>query len=443
MDRPTAPLFVPAATLRKNASLANSHPTRITLKRALFASLCGAALALTACNKPADTPPAGDAAPAPAADTGNSILVGAYGSLTGSEATFGQSSTNGMKLAIGEVNAAGGIKGKTIELKVYDDQGKSQEAGTAVTRLITSDKVVAILGEVASSLSIAGGRVAQQYGVPMVSPGSTNAQVTAIGDMIYRVCFVDSFQGYVMAHYATNTLKLKKVAILYDQTQAYSKGLKDDFAKALKDLGGEVITEQAFSGGDQDFNAQLTTIRDMKPEAVYLPGYYTDVGNIGLQAAKLGLKVPFMGGDGWDSVKLGEIAGTALDGGYYSNHYSNEDTRPEVQKFVKDYTAAYGAAPDAMAALGYDAALVLADALKRTAALDGKSIAAALNATKDFQGVTGKISFDEKRNAVKPAVVLQLKGGKPSFVAQVAPPGTETPPPAATEEAAPAPAPAP
>jgi branched-chain amino acid transport system substrate-binding protein len=366
-----------------------------------------------------ETPP--PPPPAPASDT---ILIGEYGSLTGSEATFGQSTHNGVTLAIEEVNAAGGVNGKKLEVKVYDDQGKSQEAGSAVTRLITDDKVVAVIGEVASSLSIAGGRVAQQYGVPMISPSSTNAQVTLVGDMVSRVCFVDSFQGFVGAKFATEQLHLTKAAILYDQGQAYSKGLKDDFAKAFTAMGGTIVTEQAYTGGDQDFSAQLGSIKSAKAELIYLPGYYTDVGNVALQARSQGLKVPLLGGDGWDSAKLAEIGGEAIEGSYYSNHYAPQEERPAVQKFVNAYKARFdGAVPDGLAALGYDATMVLVDAMKRSPSLGGKDLAKAIAETKDFAGVTGNITMDENRNAQKPAVVVQMQKGTPTYVATVLPEG--------------------
>jgi branched-chain amino acid transport system substrate-binding protein len=385
-----------------------------------------------------ETVPAGDAVPPEPVPEAKTILLGEYGSLSGSEATFGQSTHNGVLLAIKEINAAGGVSGKQLEVKVYDDQGKTQEAGSAVSRLITEDKAVAIIGEVASSLSIAGGRVAQQYGVPMVSPSSTNAQVTAIGDMVFRVCFIDGFQGYVGAKFAKDDLKLTKAAILYDQSSAYSKGLKDDFTREFTGLGGQVVAEQAYDAGNQDFSAQLTTIRGTSPDAIFIPGYYTDVGNIALQARKLGVKAVLLGGDGWDSSKLAEIGGEAIDGAYYSNHYAPEETRPEVQRFVEAYQKEYGAVPDGLAALGYDATRVIADAMKRSPSLGGKDLAAALAATRDFPGVTGKITIDAKRDAQKPAVVVQMKGGKPTWVTTILPPGMGAPipeaPPAAPTE---------
>ncbi len=357
----------------------------------------------------------------PAAPPSDTILIGEFGSLTGSEATFGQSTHNGIMLAVEEQNANGGLKGKKIAVKTYDDQGKSQEAGTAVTRLITEDKVVAILGEVASSLSIAGGEVAQRYGVPMISPSSTNPRVTAIGDMIFRVCFIDPFQGYVVAKFARENLKATKAAVLYDQAQAYSKGLNDDFKKWFVKLGGTLVSEQAYGGGDQDFNAQLTNIRDKKPDVIFIPGYYTDVGNIALQARKLGIKQPLLGGDGWDSEQLPKIAGAAIDGSYYSNHYSHEDKRPAVQAFVTKYQKKHQHIPDGLAAMGYDAARLLFNAMERAPTLGSKDLAAAIAATQNFPGVTGTISMDENRNAKKPAVVLKIEKGQPRFAASIEP----------------------
>jgi len=370
---------------------------------------------------PPATPAPGAASSAPA-PSGDAILIGHFGSMTGSEATFGQSTDNGIRLAIKEVNAAGGVKGRPIALKTYDDQGKAQEAGTAVTRLITDDKVTAVLGEVASTLSLAGGRVAQQYGVPMITPSSTNPKVTQTGDMIFRVCFLDPFQGWVEAKFARENLKATKAAILYDQTQAYSKGLKDFFRDAFEKMGGTITTEQAFSGGDQDFSAQLTTIRGTNPELLFVPGYYTDVGNIAIQVRKLGIKVPMLGGDGWDSSQLAAIGGDAIEGSYFSNHYSFQEDRAEVKNFVEKYKTDYGATPDGLAALGYDAARLLFDAMGRADSLDGKALAAAIASTKGFKGVTGSISMDANRDARKSAVIVQMKGGMPVYVTTIEPP---------------------
>lgn len=351
------------------------------------------------------------------------ILVGHYGSLTGSEATFGRSTSNGIRLAIKEFNAKGGLKGRMIELKEYDTKGESREAGTAVTRLVTSDKVVAVLGEVASSLSLAGGRVAQQYGTPMITPSSTATQVTAIGNMVFRVCFIDPFQGFVAAKFAVENQRVTRIAVLFDQSSAYSKGLKDDFKRAFLAKGGVITTEQAYTKGDPDFTVQLTAIRATNPDMLYVPGYYTDVGSIAVQARRLGITAPMLGGDGWDSAELAKIAGDAIAGSFYSNHYAPDQASPAVKAFIAAYKSDYNEIPDGLAALGYDAANLLFDAMGRAPSLSGKDLAAAIASTKDFQAVTGTITIDEKRNARKPAVVVEMKGDPltPKYVTTVNP----------------------
>jgi len=354
------------------------------------------------------------------------ILIGHYASLTGSEATFGISTDHGVILALEERNAAGGVKGRQLAVKTLDDASKSSEAGNVVQRLISEDKVVALLGEVASGSSLAGGKVAQQAGVPMISPSSTNKKVTEGRDMVSRVCFVDEFQGYVMAKFALDQ-KIDQVAVLFDQAAPYSKGLAESFQAELTALGGKVVAAEAYTAGDADVSAQLQTIKGTGAKAVYLPGYYTDVGNIVRQARKLGIKVPFLGGDGWDSTKLAEIGGDAIEGSYYSNHYSFDEARPEVKEFVEKYKKRWGEVPDGLAALGYDAAHVLFAAMDRAPSLGGKDLAAAIAATKDFPGVTGKITLDANRDAQKQAVVVQMKGGQPRYVATIVPKGWPEP----------------
>lgn len=356
-----------------------------------------------------------------AAPVENPILVGHYASLTGPEATFGVSTDNGIKLAVEELNAAGGIKGRTVKLVTLDDRGNAQEAATVVERLIAQDKVVALLGEVASGRSIAGGQIAQKKGVPMITPSSTNPQVTEIGAMISRVCFTDDFQGWACADFVFSNLKLKKVATLYDRTQAYSSGLSDYFKNAFQKLGGTVTTEQSYGGGDADFSAQISKIRDSGAQAVFIPGYYTDAANIAIQVRKAGLTIPLVGGDGWDSAELGKNAGASIEGAYFSNHYAPDQPSPEVQQFVKKYREKFGQVPDALAALGYDSAKLLFDAMGRAKSLSGKDLAAAINTTKGFKGVTGVITIDDERNAKKPAVIVQMKGGVPAYVATVEP----------------------
>ncbi|MDX1973493.1 MAG: ABC transporter substrate-binding protein [Candidatus Sumerlaeia bacterium] len=351
------------------------------------------------------------------------IKVGQFYALSGEQATFGISSKKGSELAFAEINAAGGVRGGAqLEHITFDTRGIPQETGNAVTRLINNEKVVALLGEVASSLSDAGGQVAQEYRVPMITPASTNPKVTQIGDMVHRICFIDPFQGFVVAKFLKENKNATKVAVLFDQGQAYSVGLKDAFLEAYPKMGGEILTVQSYSSGDQDFSAQLTNIRDLKPDAIFIPGYYTEVANIALQAKRLGVNTILIGGDGWTSEKLTEIAGDSIEGAYYSNHYSPEDSRPKVQEFIKNFKEAYGGeTPDAMAALAYDSVYILADAMNRAESLEPDDLAAAIASTKDFDGVTGKITLNAERNAEKDAVILQIQNGESRFVTTVSP----------------------
>ena len=381
-----------------------------------------AALLATACQQKKEAAaPAG----APAAAVGDRILLGHVGSMTGSEATFGDSTDKGIRLAIEAANAKGGVKGRQIDVKTYDSQGKPEEAAVAATRLIVNDKVTILLGEVASSRSLAMAPIADANKTPMITPSSTNPRVTKdqgkVRPFVFRVCFIDPFQGTVMAKFSRDTLKISKVAILRDVGNDYSMGLADYFLSKLKELGGTIVDDQSYKAGDQDFKAQLTAIKGKNPEAVYVPGYYTDVALIVRQARELGMKVPFMGGDGWDSAKLYEIGGKALDGCYFSNHYSADDPSPRIQDFVRRYKEKFGQVPDGLAAQGYDAGQVAIDAMTRAKDLGGASIKEALEQTRDFPGVTGIITINADHDAVKPAVVLKIEGGKANYVTTVSP----------------------
>ena len=362
-------------------------------------------------------------------DTGDTIKVGVYGDLTGQTSSFGQSTKNGVELAVEEINAAGGVNGKKIQLLIEDDQGRPEQAKTVVSKLINQDKVQAILGEVASTNSLAAAPVAQEAKIPMITPSSTNPKVTEVGDYISRVCFIDPFQGSVMAKFAANTLKAKTAAILGDVNSDYSKGLTQFFEEEFARLGGKVVAKEAYTQTDPDFKGQLTKIRNLNPDVIYVPGYYGQVGIIAKQARELDMKMPLLGGDGWDSPELWKLGGASLKDTYISNHYSAENPAPEIQNFVKAYKAKFNVEPDSLAALAYDAAKVLADALKRAGGADSTKLKDAINATKDFPGVTGKISLDGKRNAVKPAVVLALNPdqGKFNFKETIYPEGM-TPP---------------
>lgn len=350
----------------------------------------------------------------------NEIKVGVYASLTGGQASFGISQTNAIRMGAEEINKAGGVLGKPIKLVVDDDRSTPGEAATIVRKQIANDKVCAILGEFASSRSLEGGPICQENKIPMISPGSTNPKVTEIGDYIFRTCFMDSFQGTVMARFAL-AKGYKKAAILVDEKQDYSKGLAFYFREYYTKNGGQIVKEQSYSGGDKDFRAQLTSIKSAKPDVIFVPGYYNEVALIGKQARQFGLKVPMMGGDGWEGDALLKVAGNSLDGCFFSTHFSSDNQDAAVQKFIEGYKAKYGAVPDCQAALGYDTVRILAEAITRAGSTSPAAIRDAVAATKDFQGVTGKISLDANRNASKPAVVQTIGEGRFKFVENVAP----------------------
>jgi branched-chain amino acid transport system substrate-binding protein len=363
------------------------------------------------------------------------LVIGEYGSLTGGDADFGQSTKRGVEMAMDELLAQkqGKVGGYTVRVVVEDDQGKPEEAATVVQKLVNQDRVICVIGEVASGRSMAGGPICQAAGVPMISPSSTNPKVTQIGDYIFRMCFIDPFQGTVMAKFAAENLKIKRVVILKDVKNEYSVGLTEFFTTAFTGLGGQVIGEQAYSSGDQDFRAQLTAIKAKHPEAIYLPGYYTEAGLIARQARELGIKVPILGGDGWESDQLIGIGGEALEGCYYSNHFAADNPDSLLQDFLKSYRAKHdNQDPNAIVGLAYDAARVLIGALETLSTQDPaafKGLASSkagtperkaataklrdlIAATANYRGVTGTITLDANRNATKPAVVLEIKGGK-------------------------------
>lgn len=356
-----------------------------------------------------------------------SIKIGEFASLTGKEATFGNSSHEGTLLAVEELNAAGGVLGRKLELITEDNLSKAGESATVVNKLIDRDGVVAILGEVASSRSLEAAPICQQSKIPMISPSSTNPKVTETGDYIFRVCFIDPFQGTVMANFATKTLKAKKVAVFTDVKSDYSKGLAKYFKEGFTKTGGQISVELDFNGGDKDFKAQLTAIKSAAPDAVFVPGYYTDVALICIQAKQLGLNIPLFGGDGWESEDLIKIGKEAVEGHYFSTHYHPEVSSPKSKAFVEAYKKRFKnsdgspKAPDAMAALGYDSAMILAEAMKRSGSTEGPKVREALAATKDFDGVTGRTIINEKRDATKPAVILQVKDGAFKYVETISP----------------------
>ena len=339
------------------------------------------------------------------------IRIGHFASLTGDTATFGRSTDNGIRMQIDEVNGRGGVLGRPLELVTEDDRSVTEEARTAAQKLLQRDQVVALLGEVASSRSLAAAPEAQRARVPMISPASTNPRVTEVGDYVFRACFIDPFQGAVMAKFAGETLGAKRVAILFDFKQDYSVGLADFFRKTFQSMGGEIVADERYTSGDIEFRAQLTKIRATHPDAIFVPGYYTEAGLIAKQARELGITAPLLGGDGWDSTRTLEIGGAAVEGNFFSNHYAADSDSPLVQAFVKKYRAKYGEVPDAMAVLGYDAAGILVDALGRAGTTEGPKLRDAIAATKDYAGVSGTITMDAQRNARKDAVVIEIKDG--------------------------------
>ncbi len=350
------------------------------------------------------------------------IKVGEYGSLTGKEATFGQSSHKGIVMAFEEINAAGGVLGRKLELVAEDNQTKPGESATVAKKLIARDKVVALLGEVSSGRSLEVGPIAQAARIPMIAPAATNPKVTEIGNYVFRVCFIDPFQGTVMAKFAQTDLKAKKVAIISSVSNAYSVGLAKFFRETFTKTGGTVAVEQKYSEGDKDFRAQLTAVKAAGVDAVFVPGYYTESALIVRQARDLGITVPFFGGDGWESDKLLEIGGDALNGCYYSTHFSPENRDASVAAFVTKFKSRWNnETPDAFAALGYDAARVLADAIKRAGTTEGPKLRDAIAATKDFPGASGNTTIDKDRNASKGATIIAIKNGKLEFNKTVAP----------------------
>jgi branched-chain amino acid transport system substrate-binding protein len=386
------------------------------MKRWSGVVLLAAMAAGAACRKGDDAKSGAEAAP---------IVVGHLTSLTGDTATFGESSNNGVKLAIEEVNAAGGVKGRKIALEVFDTQGKPEESAVAATRLILEKKATLLIGELGSSRTLAVAPIADANRIPAISPASTNPKVTKDGEKtrpyMFRVCFIDPFQGTVMARFARQNLKVAKAAVVRDVGNDYSVGLADYFVRTFTELGGEIVADVAYKGGDQDFKAQLTKVKAASPELVYVPGYYTDVALIGRQTRELGIKVPLAGGDGWDSTTLYEVAQGALDGGFFTNHYTFENPSPVVQDFVKKYEAAYHRKPDAFGALGYDAAKLAVDAMNRATELTPAAIRDAIEQTAGLRGVTGTIRLDADHNPVKSAVIIGIEKNAPRYVATVEP----------------------
>jgi branched-chain amino acid transport system substrate-binding protein len=342
---------------------------------------------------------------------GDKIRIGVLMPMTGDTANFGISSSNAIRMAADEVNNGGGINGKQVELLIQDDRSDPTEAANIATKFVSQDDVHAILGEVGSTRTLAAAPIAQNAKIPMLTPSSTNVEVTRKGNYIFRSCFIDTVQGPAMAQFAARSLNAKRAALMIDRRNDYSTGLEKAITDVYVPLGGVIVVTQSYQAGDQDFNAQITSIKGANPDVVFVPGYYGDVALFAKQARDKGLTAPLIGGDGWDSPTLYQIGGAALDGSYFTDHYSSYDPDPRVQKFVNDFQKRYGVVPDALAATGYDAALIMFDAIKRAGSLDGTAIRDALAATKNFPGVTGSVTFNENRDAVKPIIMIKIEPG--------------------------------
>jgi branched-chain amino acid transport system substrate-binding protein len=368
------------------------------------------------------------------------VRIGALMSLTGDTGQYGISAANGMLMAVEEANALGGVGGRRVELIVQDTRSDTGETVRIVERLIKELRVHALLGEIVSSRSLAAAPVAQVSGVPMLTPSSTSPEITAIGDYIFRSCYTDPFQGAAIAQFATRGLNARRAALLLDREQAYSIQLAQSIHEAFTGQGGEVVAEEVYQAGAADFTPQLMEIQLARPDVVFVPGYYLEAGLLARQARQLELNVPLIGGDGWDSPRLFEIGGPALEGDYFSSHYSADDPDPLVQRFVADYRRLFNSTPDAFAATAYDAARIMLDAISRAPTLERSAIRDALAQTKNFSGVTGVVTFDAARNALKPVVIIRIgENGKQTVQEHITPesilpPATPTPSPTPTKK---------
>jgi branched-chain amino acid transport system substrate-binding protein len=348
------------------------------------------------------------------------ITVGAFLSLSGSDSTFGTDTRDGIELAVEETNAAGGVKGKKVRVIYEDDKSTTQEASQKVRQLIDRDKVVALLGEVASSRSLAGGLIANTSHVPMVTPSSTAVEVTQGREWVFRTCFTDDQQGAVAARFVSNEMKKKKVGVFFAAQDTYSSGLARSFRDEFKKLGGEVVVDKGYQKGETNFRTYLSELKAANPEIIFVPNYYNEMVLIARQAKEIGLPgSTFVGGDGWDSSNLVEGAGSELEGAHFTNHYAPDVPWENSKKFFTAFTTKYKHDPTSLSAQGYDAARLLFDAISRASEPKPEAIKKALAETKDFKGATGVMTMDKDRNANKPIVVVQVKDKKFKYATQL------------------------
>jgi len=373
--------------------------------RALFAIVSLVSLmALVGCG--GGTPPSSGSSGSTPAGGVKEALIGANLELSGESAPWGQDSRNGILLALEEINAKAD---QTVKLKVVFEDNKSEPSASknAMKKLVTQDGVLAVIGSVGSNRTIAASDVAMEEKVPILTHASTNVTITKKGDYVFRLCYHDDFQGSLMAKFARESLKAKTAVMMVSKGNAYSEGLCASFQKTFTEMGGKIVDELAYQKGTQDFKTHVTTLKQRNADVVWLPGYFNEVGLIVKQAREGGFQAPFLGGDGWDDKELFNLAGPPIKGNYICNHFDPADPNPLVQDFVKRYEAKFKSVPGAMAALGYDAAYVMADAVKRAKELKPTAIRDALAATKGLKGVCGEVNMGADREVVKPAVVLE------------------------------------
>ncbi|HWR30790.1 MAG TPA: ABC transporter substrate-binding protein [Negativicutes bacterium] len=361
----------------------------------------------------------------PAAES-NEIRIGGNIEMTGGVANFGNQTLNGMKLAFKQVNESGGVLGKKINLILADNKSEAAESTNATTKLITQDKVSIVMGPIVSSNVLATVQVAQDNKVLVMAPTGTNEKITVDGGKVrpyaFRACFIDPFQGRVMANYASKSLKMKTAVIYIDSSSDYSKGVAASFEETFIKNGGKIVGKEAFLQKDQDFKSTLTKIKAMNADTIFIPAYYEEVGKIVKQAREMGITMPLLGTDGWDDPKVVEIAGAAaLNNTFFSNHYSSQDKDPNVLKFVEAYKKEYNVEPSSMAALGYDAAMLVVDAIKRANSTDATKVKEAMEQTKNLQVSTGIVTMDSNHNPIKSAVVIEMKDGKQTFKEKINP----------------------
>ncbi|MFX3673628.1 MAG: ABC transporter substrate-binding protein [Paenisporosarcina sp.] len=359
---------------------------------------------------------------------GDTIKIGANLELSGGVASFGSSILKGIDLAVEEINKAGGVDGKEIKIIKVDNKSEGPEATNAAIKLTSKDKVTAIIGAATSGNTVAQVQIANNTKTVLLSPSGTSPNVTvnedgSVNEFAFRTSFIDPFQGTVAANFAANELNIKNVAIFADSSSDYAKGLAKSFKETFEEAGGKIVAEEAYVAKDTDFRSTLTRLKSAKPDFIFIPGYYEEVGLIVKQAREMGIDVPLMGADGWDSPKLVELAGPeALNNTFITNHYSSEDPDEKIQKFVKSFSDKYdGASPDAFSALGYDSVYLLADAIERAGDVDGTKIKDALAETKDLALVSGNVTVDEQHNPIKSATILEYKDGKQVFNTKVNP----------------------